>query len=91
MLEKYSSTLHEFIWSSMKNVQIDFRGPSGKIVYEGKGTLAVRPDNKTPPKKRHFKRFGMIAGGTGITPMLQVKGGLKRRKRCSGLLEVDDC
>ncbi|GMR58536.1 hypothetical protein PMAYCL1PPCAC_28731 [Pristionchus mayeri] len=51
---------------------IDFRGPSGKIVYEGKGTLAVRPDNKSPAKKRHFKRFGMIAGGTGITPMLQI-------------------
>ncbi|GMT08900.1 hypothetical protein PFISCL1PPCAC_197 [Pristionchus fissidentatus] len=51
---------------------IDFRGPSGKIVYEGAGTLAVRPDNKSPPKKRRFARFGMIAGGTGITPMLQI-------------------
>lgn len=51
---------------------IDFRGPSGLTVYKGHGRFAVRPDKKSPPKERVFKRISMIAGGTGITPMLQV-------------------
>uniref|UniRef100_A0A1I7YHR5 NADH-cytochrome b5 reductase n=2 Tax=Steinernema glaseri TaxID=37863 RepID=A0A1I7YHR5_9BILA len=51
---------------------IDFRGPSGLIIYEGNGKFAVRPDKKSSPVPHKFKRIGMIAGGTGITPMLQV-------------------
>uniref|UniRef100_A0A914CA97 NADH-cytochrome b5 reductase n=1 Tax=Acrobeloides nanus TaxID=290746 RepID=A0A914CA97_9BILA len=51
---------------------MDFRGPNGLIVYEGNGTLAARPDKKSPPSRRKYKNFGMIAGGTGITPMLQI-------------------
>ncbi|XGW06508.1 hypothetical protein V3C99_016650 [Haemonchus contortus] len=51
---------------------IDFRGPSGLIVYKGNGKFAVRPDKKSPPKDRFFKKISMIAGGTGITPMLQI-------------------
>ncbi|KAK6056590.1 oxidoreductase, FAD-binding protein [Cooperia oncophora] len=50
---------------------IDFRGPSGLIVYKGHGKFAIRPDKKSPPKERVFKKISMIAGGTGITPMLQ--------------------
>uniref|UniRef100_A0A183G7K0 cytochrome-b5 reductase n=1 Tax=Heligmosomoides polygyrus TaxID=6339 RepID=A0A183G7K0_HELPZ len=53
-------------------IKIDFRGPSGLTVYKGHGRFAVRPDKKSPPKERVFKRISMIAGGTGITPMLQV-------------------
>jgi len=51
---------------------MDFRGPSGMIIYEGNGKFAVRADKKSAPVRRHFKHIGMIAGGTGITPMLQV-------------------
>nr|XP_033783789.1 NADH-cytochrome b5 reductase 2 [Geotrypetes seraphini] len=51
---------------------IDFRGPNGLLVYKGKGALAVRPDKKSVPKMRFAKHLGMIAGGTGITPMLQL-------------------
>uniref|UniRef100_A0A915PTK4 Cytochrome-b5 reductase n=1 Tax=Setaria digitata TaxID=48799 RepID=A0A915PTK4_9BILA len=51
---------------------INFRGPSGLIVYEGKGSFAVKPTKKAEPKRRIYKNIGMIAGGSGITPMLQI-------------------
>lgn len=52
---------------------MDFRGPNGLITYEGNGHFAVRKDKKSEPERRKYKYLGMIAGGTGITPMLQVK------------------
>jgi cytochrome-b5 reductase len=51
---------------------IDFRGPNGLIVYEGRGRFLVRSDKRTPPVTCKVKNVGMIAGGTGITPMLQI-------------------
>lgn len=51
---------------------VDFRGPSGLLVYKGKGKFAVRADKKSEPVIRNVKSVGMIAGGTGITPMLQL-------------------
>ncbi|XP_062246592.1 NADH-cytochrome b5 reductase 2 [Platichthys flesus] len=51
---------------------MDFRGPSGLLVYKGKGHFSIRPDKKSEPKVRKVKHVGMIAGGTGITPMLQL-------------------
>ncbi|XP_022053039.1 NADH-cytochrome b5 reductase 2 [Acanthochromis polyacanthus] len=51
---------------------IDFRGPNGLLVYRGKGQFSIRPDKKSEPKKKKFKHLAMIAGGTGITPMLQL-------------------
>ncbi|XP_062856880.1 NADH-cytochrome b5 reductase 2 isoform X2 [Trichomycterus rosablanca] len=51
---------------------IDLRGPNGLLVYNGKGQFAIRPDKKSDAKVRTFKHVGMIAGGTGITPMLQL-------------------
>ncbi|NXH78463.1 NB5R3 reductase, partial [Hydrobates tethys] len=59
---------------------IDFRGPSGLLVYEGKGKadskniskFAIRPEKKAEPITKKVKYVGMIAGGTGVTPMLQI-------------------
>uniref|UniRef100_A0A4W4FY43 NADH-cytochrome b5 reductase n=1 Tax=Electrophorus electricus TaxID=8005 RepID=A0A4W4FY43_ELEEL len=51
---------------------IDVRGPNGLLVYNGNGQFAIRPDKKSDAKVRQFKRVGMIAGGTGVTPMLQL-------------------
>ncbi|XP_066523025.1 NADH-cytochrome b5 reductase 3 [Hoplias malabaricus] len=51
---------------------IDFRGPSGLLVYQGKGVFAIKPEKKLPPVIKTAKHVGMIAGGTGITPMLQI-------------------
>ncbi|KAJ8374089.1 hypothetical protein SKAU_G00046690 [Synaphobranchus kaupii] len=51
---------------------IDFRGPSGLLIYNGKGKFAIKPDKKSEPAIKTAKHLGMIAGGTGITPMLQM-------------------
>ncbi|XP_078273229.1 NADH-cytochrome b5 reductase 3-like [Rhinoraja longicauda] len=51
---------------------VDFRGPSGLLVYRGRGQFAIRPDKKSEAKIKEVKKVGMIAGGTGITPMLQL-------------------
>ncbi|NXB92178.1 NB5R3 reductase, partial [Vidua chalybeata] len=54
---------------------IDFRGPSGLLVYKGKGKAGkfdIRPEKKAEPVTKTVKYVGMIAGGTGITPMLQI-------------------
>lgn len=51
---------------------IDFRGPNGLLVYKAPGVFAIRPDKKSEPQDRKVRRLGMIAGGTGITPMLQL-------------------
>ncbi|XP_068046798.1 NADH-cytochrome b5 reductase 3-like isoform X1 [Anomalospiza imberbis] len=51
---------------------IDFRGPSGLLVYKGKGKFDIRPEKKAEPVTKTVKYVGMIAGGTGITPMLQI-------------------
>lgn len=36
------------------------------------GVFKVRPDKKSPPETVTARNVGMIAGGTGITPMLQL-------------------
>jgi nitrate reductase (NAD(P)H) len=45
---------------------VDFKGPIGKFEYLGKGRCAVNGKEKT------VKRFYMICGGSGITPIFQV-------------------
>lgn len=51
---------------------LDFRGPNGLLVYDGCGQFNIRPDKKSAPEIKMAKKVGMIAGGTGITPMLQL-------------------
>ncbi|KAM8939173.1 NADH-cytochrome b5 reductase 2 [Pelodytes ibericus] len=51
---------------------IDFRGPNGLLVYKGKGKFAIRADKKSEAQLKSTKHIGMLAGGTGITPMLQL-------------------
>lgn len=51
---------------------IQVRGPSGLIRYEGRGKFLIQPDKKSPPQIHQASEIGMIAGGTGITPMLQI-------------------
>uniref|UniRef100_A0A8D0LAY9 NADH-cytochrome b5 reductase n=1 Tax=Sphenodon punctatus TaxID=8508 RepID=A0A8D0LAY9_SPHPU len=63
--------MSQYLESLKTEDTIDFRGPSGLLVYKGKGTFAIRPDKKSEPVIRKVKYVGMIAGGTGITPMLQ--------------------
>lgn len=48
------------------------RGPSGNLIYDGKGLFAIRKTKTSPPTPMRFANVAMIAGGTGITPMLQL-------------------
>lgn len=50
---------------------MDMRGPKGHMTYWGRGAFKVKPLGK-PVSERRAKSFGMVAGGTGITPMLQI-------------------
>ena len=40
--------------------------------YRGCGNFAIKKDKKSEPDIRRVKKVSMIAGGSGITPMLQV-------------------
>lgn len=51
---------------------IDVRGPSGLLEYKGKGTFAIKREKKAAPDTVFVQKVNMIAGGTGITPMLQL-------------------
>ncbi|XP_022913199.1 NADH-cytochrome b5 reductase 2 isoform X2 [Onthophagus taurus] len=52
--------------------KIDFRGPSGRLNYQGNGQFAIKKLRKDPAQIVTVKKVSMIAGGTGITPMLQL-------------------
>lgn len=50
---------------------IAFRGPTGKLQYLGGGKFTIKRPNK-PQVDLTAEHINMIAGGTGITPMLQL-------------------
>jgi cytochrome-b5 reductase len=52
---------------------MSFQGPNGRITYLGGGVFSVK-DYATGGvvSRTAAKAIGMIAGGTGITPMMQV-------------------
>ncbi|NXC14890.1 NB5R3 reductase, partial [Corythaeola cristata] len=50
---------------------IDFRGPMFSLSLPP-GEFAIRPEKKAEPVTKKVKYVGMIAGGTGITPLLQI-------------------
>lgn len=59
--------------------KIAFRGPSGKLQYIGKGKLSIKKLRKDPPQIVNVKKINMIAGGSGITPMLQLVNEVLKR------------
>jgi len=63
--------MSQYLESLKLDDTIDVRGPSGKLTYSNPGELEIR-DGKKPLVTRKCRNLGMIAGGTGITPMLQV-------------------
>ena len=52
--------------------KIDVSGPSGNLIYKDKGLFDIRPHKPDPFVTRHVRHLGLIAGGTGITPMYQI-------------------
>uniref|UniRef100_A0A8D9FIC2 NADH-cytochrome b5 reductase n=2 Tax=Cacopsylla melanoneura TaxID=428564 RepID=A0A8D9FIC2_9HEMI len=52
---------------------INVSGPRGRLSYLGKGEFNIRAvSKKDPALNLKVKKLSMIAGGTGITPMLQL-------------------
>lgn len=50
---------------------IMMKGPKGHLHWLGRGKFTIKKPKKAL-ETRHAKEIGMIAGGTGITPMLQI-------------------
>jgi nitrate reductase (NAD(P)H) len=46
--------------------ELDFKGPTGHIIYEGQGVFNIRGEKKT------YRKIGCLAGGTGVTPCFQL-------------------
>lgn len=46
------------------------KGPKGHLDYQGRGTFTIK--HKGEITTYHKKKLGMVAGGTGITPMLAI-------------------
>ncbi|KAG8040134.1 hypothetical protein G9C98_000704 [Cotesia typhae] len=52
---------------------IDFEGPGGRLNYHGNGKFAIRlSKTDTVQHFYNFKKVVMLAGGSGIAPMLQL-------------------
>ncbi|KAG4066767.1 hypothetical protein HA402_012834 [Bradysia odoriphaga] len=65
--------MSQYIHGLQVGETLDIRGPTGRLLYNGQGHFETRPDkitNYSPVKG--IKRVNMIAGGSGITPMLQI-------------------
>lgn len=53
---------------------INISGPKGRLEYHGKGNIVIFKDPLSSEivQKRQVKKLSLIAGGTGIAPMLQI-------------------
>merc|ERR1712050_502343 len=61
-----------FLDSKRVGDEIEINGPIGVNEYLGRGTF------KLPGRTVTVKKIGMMAGGTGLTPMLQVAQAIMR-------------
>ncbi|KAK7515350.1 NADH-cytochrome b5 reductase 1 [Phyllosticta citriasiana] len=68
-----TGNISKYVASLKIGDKIKVKGPKGAMVY-------------TPNMVRHF---GMIAGGTGITPMLQIIKAIERGRKSGDRTEVD--
>jgi len=68
--------LSQHIDSLSINDTIEMKGPQGHLEYLTQGRFTVHKSARKPIEQRTATHFGMIAGGTGITPMLQVLHGI---------------
>ena len=62
---------------------IDVSGPSGNLIYRGQGLFDIRARKPDPFVTRRVQRLGLIAGGTGITPMYQILNELLKEQESS--------
>ncbi|XP_023015885.2 NADH-cytochrome b5 reductase 3 isoform X1 [Leptinotarsa decemlineata] len=64
--------MSQYVESLKIGDKIDIRGPSGRIQYNGHGKFSIKKLRKDPPVTMNVKRVNLIAGGVGITPILQL-------------------
>jgi len=64
--------LTQYLESLPIGAKVDVRGPGGLIEYTTRGHFGVRLVKNGLCYAKRTKEIGMIAGGTGITPMLQL-------------------
>ena len=69
---------------------IDVSGPSGNLIYRGKGMFDIRTRKPEPYVTRRVRRLGMIAGGSGITPMYQILNEILKEQASSAAGERVD-
>lgn len=69
---------------------IDVSGPSGNLVYRGQGMFDIRTRKPEPYVARRVRRLGMIAGGSGITPMYQILNEILKEQASSAAGERVD-
>ncbi|KAL1448199.1 hypothetical protein MTO96_044126 [Rhipicephalus appendiculatus] len=60
--------MSQFLDSLQPGDDVQIRGPRGMFVYEGHGTFLTTHGDRLPP----VKKLGLIAAGSGVTPMLQL-------------------
>ena len=52
--------------------EVEIRGPTGDVIYEGHSTFLIRGANPHDPhsaeRRLHFPRVSLVLGGSGITP-----------------------
>ncbi|KAI6213912.1 hypothetical protein M3Y94_00207500 [Aphelenchoides besseyi] len=51
---------------------VEFSGPVTRIVYTEFGNFKIRKLGQTTTTFKHFNSLGILVGGTGITPSLQI-------------------
>lgn len=61
---------------------MEMKGPKGHLTYFGKGKFTVKQMRK-PLEERQANHFGLIAGGTGITPIMQLVRAIFRDEKDS--------
>jgi cytochrome-b5 reductase len=64
--------LTQYIESLNIGDSINVEGPFGRCVYLHNGNLSLQIEKNSPRFDKHVKLLGMVAGGSGIAPFLQI-------------------
>eukprot|EP00744_Colponema_vietnamica_P007999 GILI01011445.1.p1 GENE.GILI01011445.1~~GILI01011445.1.p1 ORF type:complete len:310 (+),score=72.72 GILI01011445.1:62-991(+) len=70
--------LTQYLESLKIGDHIDFKGPLGRLNYQGRGNFEIKESSGI--RHAHVTHVGMIAGGSGITPMYQVMNAIFKDK-----------
>ena len=66
--------MSQHVHSLIEGQELNVWGPRGKIRYMGQGTFKIREEKEFGDfnETKTVKHIGMVCGGTGLAPMLQV-------------------